>query len=156
MLRLTEIRLPLDHPESAIRTAILKHLGIGSDELIRYSIARSGHDARKRDAIVLVYTLDVEVKNEQAVLKRLGSETHCRPAPGYRLPFRRTGASQSDHQAGRDRHGSSRSFCRVDSGAVRLFARLFLSAARPFVSAPRHLRVMAARQARSGIQCAIR
>jgi len=71
MLRITELKLPLDHPESAIKTGILKRLSIGAEELITYTIFRQGHDARKRDAISLVYTLDVETKNEQAILSRL-------------------------------------------------------------------------------------
>ena len=70
MLRLTEIRLPLDHPEGALRVAILERLGIPANDLLRYSIARSGHDARKPKAIVVVYTLDVEIKGEAAVLTR--------------------------------------------------------------------------------------
>ena len=69
MLRLTEIRLPLEHSEGAIQAAILKQPGISADELIHYSITRSGHDARKPDAIVVVYTLDVEVRHEPALLK---------------------------------------------------------------------------------------
>lgn len=36
MLRLTEVKLPLDHPESEIHTAILKWLGIKADELVGY------------------------------------------------------------------------------------------------------------------------
>ena len=66
MLRLTEIRLPLDHPQDALSAAICKRLGIGADELVSYSIFRRGHDARKPSAIVFTYTLDVAVKDEAA------------------------------------------------------------------------------------------
>ncbi len=70
MLRLTEIPLPLDHPEAAIEAAILARLEITADELIGYTIFRRGYDARKKSAITLIYTLDVEVKNEAALLQR--------------------------------------------------------------------------------------
>ena len=40
MLRLTDIKLPLDHPESALRDAILARLGIAADELTGYTVAR--------------------------------------------------------------------------------------------------------------------
>ena len=70
MLRLTEIRLPLEHPADALSGAILKRLGIGVSELLKYTIFRRGYDARKRNAIVLVYTVDVEVSNEAAQLKK--------------------------------------------------------------------------------------
>ncbi|OGT91427.1 MAG: hypothetical protein A2286_14065 [Gammaproteobacteria bacterium RIFOXYA12_FULL_61_12] len=88
MLRLTEIKLPLDHPEGAIQAAILARLGIDADELIGYSIARRGHDARKPSAIRFVYTLDVEVRDELGLLQRHGKDPHLSLAPdtNYRFP----------------------------------------------------------------------
>jgi uncharacterized FAD-dependent dehydrogenase len=70
MLRLTEIKLPLDHSEDDLKAAILKRLGIAPDELIGHTIFRRGYDARKHAHILFIYTLDVEVKNETALLKR--------------------------------------------------------------------------------------
>jgi hypothetical protein len=81
MLRLTEIKLPLDHPESDLKAAILKRLGIAADELVGYSIARRGYDARKPGAIAFVYTLDVEVSDEPALLRRLKDAPHVAPTP---------------------------------------------------------------------------
>ena len=87
MLRLTEIKLALEHPDAEIRAAILRRLGIGADELIGYSIFKRSYDARKPSAIVFIYTLDVEVKDEAALLKRLHGERHVAPAPdtGYKF-----------------------------------------------------------------------
>ncbi len=79
MLRLTEIRLPLDHPENQLKAAILQRLGITAGELTGFSIFRRGYDARKKNAIVFVYTLDVEVKDEAALLKK--NLPHVAPAP---------------------------------------------------------------------------
>ena len=87
MLRITELKLPLDHPESAIKTAIINRLGIGADELITYSVFRQGHDARKRDAISLVYTLDVETKNQRAILARLQDDLHISLTPDNTYHF---------------------------------------------------------------------
>ncbi|MCE5182037.1 MAG: NAD(P)/FAD-dependent oxidoreductase [Betaproteobacteria bacterium] len=87
MLRLTEIKLPIDHPESAIRAAIIKRLGIRTEDLVGYSIARRGHDARKPEAILFVYTLDVELKNEKAVLKRSKKDKHLSPSPDTSYRF---------------------------------------------------------------------
>ncbi len=70
MLRLTEIRLPLDHPEDDLKTAILKRLGIAAPDLLGYTLFRRGYDARKRNAIILVYTVDVEVRDEAALLRK--------------------------------------------------------------------------------------
>ena len=79
MLRLSEIKLPLDHPENAIETAILRRLDIPPEQLLHYRIARRGYDARKPSAITWVYSLDVAVKNESALLAR--NDAKITPAP---------------------------------------------------------------------------
>ena len=95
MLRLTEIRLPLNHTEGSLKLAILERLGIPAEDLLGYSIARSGHDARKPKAIVAVYTLDVEIKGEAAVLQRFAHDPHCMTHAGYRISLRCTGTRRS-------------------------------------------------------------
>lgn len=70
MLRLADCLLPLDHTESALKECVIQRLGISEQDLIRYTIFRRGYDARKRTAIQLVYTIDAEVQDEQAVLAR--------------------------------------------------------------------------------------
>jgi uncharacterized protein len=87
MIRLTEIRLPLEHPEPALRTAVLARLGMADAALLGMTVFKRGYDARKRSAIVFVYTVDCEVTNEAAVLARHAGDPHLRPAPdtGYRF-----------------------------------------------------------------------
>jgi len=87
MLRITELKLPLDHPETAIKTAIIKRLDITADELLTYHIFRQGHDARKRNDISLVYTLDVELKNETALLARKSQDPHLSLTPDTTYHF---------------------------------------------------------------------
>jgi len=70
MLRLTDIKLPLDHPESALAEAVLARLGIAADELAGLTVARRSYDARKRGAIVLIYSVDVETPREAEILQR--------------------------------------------------------------------------------------
>jgi len=84
MLRLTEIKLPLDHPPHAIHDAIIKRLGIRVDELKGFTLFRRGYDARKPSAILFVYTLDVEVANETKVLLRFKNDMHVKVAPDTR------------------------------------------------------------------------
>ncbi|MEO7728218.1 MAG: NAD(P)/FAD-dependent oxidoreductase [Burkholderiales bacterium] len=81
MLRLTEIKLPLDHDEAALIKALTNRLAIDVNELSRYSIFRRGVDARRRSAIAFIYTLDVEVHNETGVLERLGAASHVSRTP---------------------------------------------------------------------------
>ena len=81
MLRLTEIKLPLDHPDTALRAAVLQRLRIPEADLLSLTVFRRGFDARKKADIHFVYTLDVEVKNEADVLKRLRDDRHVSVTP---------------------------------------------------------------------------
>ena len=90
MLRLSEIKLPLDHPESVLEAAVrarVAELGVGEDGLIRYTVFRRAHDARKRADIKLTYIVDVEVKDEAAALKRLADVPHCGVTPDMTYRF---------------------------------------------------------------------
>jgi len=86
MLRITEVRLPINHPEADIKSAILQRLNIPASDLVEYKVARRGYDARKRDKIVFVYTLDVEIKNEQEVLK-LSDDKHLSITPDLEYKY---------------------------------------------------------------------
>ncbi|ALN89105.1 NAD(P)/FAD-dependent oxidoreductase [Lysobacter gummosus] len=81
MLRLTDLRLPLDHPASALTDAILARLGIAATDLTGYTIAKRSYDARKRGGIVLIYSLDVDTPREAEILQRLGPDASAAPAP---------------------------------------------------------------------------
>ena len=87
MLRLTEVQLPLNHPESDIRAAILARLAIVDQDLIGFSIFKRSYDARKKTAVTLIYTLDVEVNNEEQVAKRLQGNRHVGLTPDTSYHF---------------------------------------------------------------------
>jgi uncharacterized protein len=93
MLRLTEVKLPLDHPEAAIRAAILKKLQISSDALIRFSIFKRSFDARKRGESSLVYILDIETTQEARLLQRFKKDPHVKVAPD--MSYRAVGQAPS-------------------------------------------------------------
>ena len=71
MLRLTQLKLPLDYNDASLKAAIIDRLGIAPEELLSVTIFRRGYDARKRSNIFFIFTLDVELQDEAAVLKRL-------------------------------------------------------------------------------------
>lgn len=81
MLRLTEIRLPIDHSEADLREAIITYLAIPAKDLIDYTIFRRGVDARKSHAIFFTYTIDLEVKNEASLLEKYKNDTRLRTTP---------------------------------------------------------------------------
>ena len=87
MLRLTELKLPLDHPPEALRTAILQRLAITDDELLGFSIFKRSFDARKKHAMLLIYALDIEVKQEATLLQRLRHDRHLMPTPDTTYRF---------------------------------------------------------------------
>jgi len=123
MLRITELRLPLDHVEAALRAAIVARLDIGDGDLVRFTVFRRGWDARKKTAIVLIYTVDCEFTDgfdEAALLARFADDTHVRPAPDTRYRF--IGHAPADfHAAARPRPVV------VGFGPCGIFAALILA-----------------------------
>ncbi len=93
MLRITEIKLPIEladtliHQEDQIKAAILKRLEIPEADLISFSIFKRGVDARKSHAILYVYSLDVEVKNEAKILAKFKKDPHIKLAPDTSYHF---------------------------------------------------------------------
>ena len=88
MLRITELRLPLDHAEDALRPAIVARLGVRDPELTSFKVFKRSYDARKKTAIVLIYTVDCELAvDEPAVLARLAGDPHVRVAPDTNYRF---------------------------------------------------------------------
>jgi len=87
MLRITELRLPLDHPEEELRKSVLTRLGIKPDDLLSFNVFRRAWDARKKSAIKLVYTIDADVRDEARVLARLKDDRHVNPAPDTSYKF---------------------------------------------------------------------
>lgn len=100
MIRLTEIRLPLDHQPDALVAEIVSRLGIAGDDLLAHTVFRRGYDARRRGAVTLVYTVDCTVRDEDAVLARLAGTPHVGPAPDTDYHFvMRDGAAFADRPA---------------------------------------------------------
>jgi uncharacterized FAD-dependent dehydrogenase len=87
MLRITELRLPLDHPEEALREAIVQRLGIRNAELKSYTVFKRSHDARKKHTVVFIYTVDCDGVDEADVLAHLQGDQHVGPAPDTRYRF---------------------------------------------------------------------
>lgn len=83
MIRITELRLPIDHPPEALEAAVLTRLKIGKAELLGFTIFKRSHDARKNTALSLIYTLDVQVSAELETkkLKQLSADVHIKASP---------------------------------------------------------------------------
>ena len=81
MIRISELKLPLDHPAGALREAVVARLGVADKAVLGVTIARRANDARKKSAILLVYTVDVEIADEAAILARFAADNHVRVTP---------------------------------------------------------------------------
>jgi len=86
MLRLTEIRLPLDHTDADLVRAIRARLQIDADALVGYSVFRRAVDARK-SAMAFIYTLDVEIKDEARQRGHLSDERRVSITPDSSYQF---------------------------------------------------------------------
>ncbi|MCF7481907.1 NAD(P)/FAD-dependent oxidoreductase [Vibrio sp. J1-1] len=88
MIRINEIRLPLDHEEGALLDAITKKLGIPAEKVISFNVFRRGYDARKKTNIQLIYTLDIIVEgDEAALLEKFKKDPHVRQTPDMEYKF---------------------------------------------------------------------
>ena len=83
MIRLTELKLPLDHADDALPALIAKTLGIAPGDLISHTIYKRSYDARKQK-LLLVYICDVKLNDAAqaaALLKQFEGNPHIRPTP---------------------------------------------------------------------------
>ncbi len=94
MIRLTNIKLALDHEENQLEQAILTKLAIKKDQLVNFTVFKRGYDARKKTTIFLIYTLDVETTIDKVLLDQYKEDTQVKITPDMRYKF--VGQAQSD------------------------------------------------------------
>ena len=86
MIRIAELKLPLDHTPEQLEAAILDRLGIKPQDLISHTVFKRSYDAR-RGVMSLVYILDMAVKGEDKILARFKSDIHVMPTPDTSYHF---------------------------------------------------------------------
>jgi len=65
LIRIEEITLTLDESESTLKEKIAKVLGINQNEIINYFVIKRAVDSRKKETILLVYSVAVEINNQK-------------------------------------------------------------------------------------------
>jgi len=86
MIRISEIKLPLDHEEAALSTAIDTALGLPAGAVRAFKVFKRSFDARKAQ-LLQVYIVDAELADaaqEAALLARFANHPHIGPSPDMR------------------------------------------------------------------------
>jgi len=116
MLRLSELRLPLGHAADALVPAICARLGIAHEDLLGHTIVRRANDARRKAAIQLVYSVDLDLRDEASVLARFPNDPNLKPTP-----------DTAYHFIARARPDETRRPVVIGAGPCGLFAGLILA-----------------------------
>lgn len=89
MIRLTDLKLPLNHSDDELRSAILGKLSLADAELRDFSIFKRSYDARKKGNILLIYLLDLNLTAdaEQRLLADKKLSNIVRPSPDTEYKF---------------------------------------------------------------------
>jgi uncharacterized FAD-dependent dehydrogenase len=88
MLRINELKLPLDHPDEALREAIVQRLGIADDQLLDFTLFKRSYDARKKNTeLLFIYTIDLQASNEAELLARFADDRNVTLAPDVSYKF---------------------------------------------------------------------
>ncbi|MBA1203346.1 NAD(P)/FAD-dependent oxidoreductase [Pseudomonas capeferrum] len=82
MLRINELKLPLDHSDEALREAIVQRLGIADEQLLGFTLFKRSYDARKKNTeLLFIYTIDLETSNEAELLSKFAEDRNIGVAP---------------------------------------------------------------------------
>ena len=71
MIRIQQLKLPLEHDHYTIENKIRHVLGLSADHEFTYEIIKRSVDARKKPQLTYVYTVDVATSGEGKLVKKL-------------------------------------------------------------------------------------
>lgn len=87
MIRINELKLPLNHSEADLPAAICARLKLQPEQLLQFTVFKRGVDARKKSDIQLTYTLDIDTDHNARVLAAFSKDEQIRPAPDTSYKF---------------------------------------------------------------------
>src|SRR5437763_12970897 len=87
-LRVSNLRLPVDEPEAALPAALARALGLPPGDLLSWRLLRKSLDTRDRHHIQFVYSAEVRVPDEAAVLRHARPRVQVEPyaEPPFEMP----------------------------------------------------------------------
>ena len=90
MIRINELRLPLEHAPDALPAAVAQRLGLSVAAIRRLSVFKRSHDARKKNALMFIYSVDVDLGDgdeEARLLERFADDPKIGPTPDTSYHF---------------------------------------------------------------------
>lgn len=87
MIRINELRLPLNHRPEELPKAAAERLGINISAIQELVVFKRSHDARKKNALMFIYTLDVATDNEATVLAGVSKDNKIGVTPDTSYHF---------------------------------------------------------------------
>ncbi len=87
MIRITGLRMPLAYTEESLRRAAAKAVGVPASSLQDVRVVKRSVDARRKEAVHFLFSLDLTVQgDEAALLRRLNGRASPAPAGNYAPP----------------------------------------------------------------------
>ena len=123
MIRISQLRLPLDHTEAELRAAVRVRLGLESDAPVELKLFKRSYDVRAKHAPVFVYTIDVDTPNAEAIRSSFTDDPDISATPDMTYRFVDTTERASANTA---RAATLRPVV-VGTGPCGLFAALLLA-----------------------------
>ena len=115
MIRINQLKLPIDHQEHALKEKVSKLLKIPKSQIESLEIIKKSIDARKKTEIVFVYSLEASVKQEDKIWHRINNPNII-PAKSEAYQFPKSGTENLKHPP-----------VMIGSGPAGLFCALMLA-----------------------------
>ena len=117
MIRINQLKLQIPHTEEALEKKIQKTLHLKKGDSFTYRIHRQSLDARRKPELFYVYTVDVTVSNENAVLKHCKGNIQKVEEKHYQIPSHGT---EIECPSGCHRQRSCRTILRLSARTGRI------------------------------------
>ena len=86
MIQVQQLKLPVGHKDTALLEALIAKLHVKKDDILSFEVAKRSLDARKKPELFYSYVVNVQVKNQAAVLKKKPKNTIPFEKKIYQLP----------------------------------------------------------------------
>lgn len=97
MIRISQIKLPINHSDSDLEKKVCKLLHIDKSALVSIDVSKKSLDARKKPELMFVYTVDVVLKNENKINKKILSGNIAKYNP-VKYEFDAFGSEKLSHR----------------------------------------------------------